>query len=72
MISVTDLAGREASPTVPTVQRLFEQAVQYAQTDDERALVDLGFRTAFGLHPDYWHEYEVRLVPVSTPARETT
>lgn len=59
--------GRVSSPTIPTVQSMFERVVKYAKDDDERALLDLGFRTAFGLHPDYWHEYEVRLVPVAVP-----
>jgi hypothetical protein len=48
-----------------TVRALFESVAHYAKTDDERELMDLAFRTAFQMHPDYWHEFDVLLVPTA-------
>lgn len=64
----TPASGREQADTRPTVQSLFERVAHYARDDDERALLDLGFRTAFSLHSDYWSDYEVRLVPATPGA----
>lgn len=55
-----------------TVRALFESVIQYAKTEDERELIDLAFRTAFQLHPDYWDDFDVRLVrPFDTPRDST-
>lgn len=67
--------GFESPPALPTqadqygrgtVRALWDSVSKYAKTDDERHLLDLGFRTAFQLHPDYWHEFDVLLTPVSS------
>lgn len=52
-----------------TVRGLWDSISKYAKTNDERELLDLAFRTAFQMHPDYWHEFDVLLVPAPASPR---
>lgn len=54
----------------PTIRSTYNKVAEYIKGDEERELLDLGFRMAFQMHPDYWDEYEIRLVPVTDPTKK--
>lgn len=47
---------------IGTVRDLWDKTTVNIQSDDERDLLDLAFRTAFQLHPDYWADFDVQMV----------
>lgn len=47
-----------------TLRALFTAMSQHL-TDEGREMLDLAFRQSFQVHPDYWAEFTVKVVPVS-------